>query len=750
MKYNLRVLGNFHPQSTIMKLPDTSRQAVLLWSGPTVLGFRKPYLILDGPPVAAEDLPPWVFFVDHYSAGTAIQIPKADGVLALPSSFRSVIHPGDRGTPLPFWLLDLWRRLRNIHTLRSNVARGLEWLHEYGRQEEAEAAVFEVETAPLLDLPALLHPWCDLFSHLTTDDRDLNDELMDAVIAVVNNNTDKIPRPFHLYSAIMTQLAPVDLVDRFSKLADRGDFATDSIICLPWYIGGGWVFVLIDMASDTIKIGYCLPLHDQNGLLDIAKRTAIRIAHTVEVSVRQTRTNWILREHPQERQDQHVPIFSGLAIAVGLLRNVFDEVTGLPGETDQRHRLEIFFAIIEYHPQNPAILEDHKLSLWELQDTVRSGSVPATSDEEDLRSASPVSHSVGSAGPGSPSPPPIFSGTLATDMAPPPSLPVFRRALVPATSDQTDRHSVSPVLPPIRPAISTGPSPPAVFSRTLVPPLTVLSTSPPVFTRALEPPLSSSTGTRLSDLYGGLVDPFTPPKEVTCMIPGTTGIRLGRCASILQDTGASLNNSFHIAAGVHADTQTSVVFLDRPIKVIHPPRRAEPDGWCLVVLPPVHSYATAGALLQARLSTVGIHSEAHHARDCRTVSTGIQPKACHSVDTFLLAAGPPPAFTRGLAIESKPTSSQPVFMRTLAPADASPPAFIRQLARPPTPTSAPPVFTRTLSSAVEPMPPVFLANPIMGPTDERMNIDEPGDSVAPPAFKRLLKHVSEREHSGDS
>ncbi|KAH9911812.1 uncharacterized protein BXZ73DRAFT_82587 [Epithele typhae] len=483
------------------------------------------------PPVAAEDLPPWVFCVDHYSADTAVHIPKDDAVLALPSTFRSVIHPGDRGTPLPFWLLDLWRRLRNIHTVRSNVERGLEWLSEVGRQEEVDRAVIKVQTARMLNLLALLHPWCDLFSHLTTDDRDLNDELIDAVVAIMMCHTDRLTRPLHVYSPIVTQLSLVDLVNLFGKLAARGDFATDSIICLPWYIGGEWVFVLINMASDDIRIGYCIPQHDHDGLLEIAMRTAIWIAHTVEVSVRQTRTDWIVCKYQCGDEDQEASVLSGLAIAVGFLKNILEGVTVFSSETAQRHRIEVLFAILDHHPHNPVILEDEKLSLWESQDTVRSGSLPATSDGEDLRSASPVSRSVGSAGPGSPSPPPIFSHTLVTDMAPPPSLPVFTRTLVPATSNQTDRHSVSPVLPPIRPAILTGPSPLAVFSQTLMPPLTVLSTSPPVFMRTLEPPSSSSTATspwdfdfqsgkRLSDLYGGLVDPFTPPKEVTYMIPG--------------------------------------------------------------------------------------------------------------------------------------------------------------------------------------------------------------------------------------
>ncbi|KAH9910761.1 uncharacterized protein BXZ73DRAFT_108528 [Epithele typhae] len=510
------------------------------------------------PPVAAEDLPPWVFCVDHYSADTAVHIPKEDAVLALPSTFRSVIHPGDRGTPLPFWLLDLWRRLRNVHTVRSNVERGLEWLSEVGRQEEVDRAVVKVQTARMLDLPALLHPWCDLFSHLTTDDRDLNDELIDAVVAIVMRHTDRLTRPLHVYSPIVTQLSPVDLVDLFGKLAARGDFATDSIICLPWYIGGEWVFVLINMAGDDIRIGYCIPQHDHDGLLEIAMRTAIRIAHTVEVSVRQTRTDWIVRKYQRGDEDQEASVLSGLAIAVGFLKNLLEGLTVFSSETARRHRIEVLFAILDHHPHNPVILEDEKLSLWESQDTVR------------------------------------------------------------------------------------------IFSRTLVPPLTVLSTSPPVFTRTLEPPSSSSTATspwalgfqsgkRLSDLYGG-----------------TAGIRLGRCASLLPDTGATFDNPFHIAAGVHADTRTSVVFLDRPIKAIYPPRRAEPDGWCLVVLPPVHSYATAGALLQARLSTVGIHSEAHHARDCRTVSSGIQPKACHSVDDILFAAGIHPHTRVAVGILDRP------------------------------------------------------------------------------------------------
>ncbi|KAH9906595.1 uncharacterized protein BXZ73DRAFT_110457 [Epithele typhae] len=433
------------------------------------------------PPVAAEDLPPWVFCVDHYSADTAVHIPKEDAVLALPSTFRSVIHPGDRGTPLPFWLLDLWRRLRNVHTVRSNVERGLEWLSEVGRQEEVDRAVVKVQTARMLDLPALLHPWCDLFSHLTTDDRDLNDELIDAVVAIV-----------------------MHLVDLFGKLAARGDFATDSIICLPWYIGGEWVFVLINMAGDDIRIGYCIPQHNHDGLLEIAMRTAIRIAHTVEVSVRQTRTDWIVRKYQRGDEDQEASVLSGLAIAVGFLKNLLEGLTVFSSETAQRHRIEVLFAILDHHPHNPVILEDEKLSLWESQDTYR----------------------------------PLPTRLIAT--------------------------------------------------------------------------------------------------------------------RLLPDTGASLDSPFHIAAGVHADTRTSVVFLDRPIKAIYPPRRAEPDGWCLVVLPPVHSYATAGALLQARLSTVGIHSEAHHARDCRTVSSGIQPKACHSVDDILFAAGIHPHTRVAVGILDRP------------------------------------------------------------------------------------------------
>ncbi|KAH9915474.1 uncharacterized protein BXZ73DRAFT_106204 [Epithele typhae] len=472
------------------------------------------------PPVAAEDLPPWVFCVDHYSADTAVHIPKDDAVLALPSTFRSVIHPGDRGTPLPFWLLDLWRRLRNVHTVQSNVERGLEWLSEVGRQEEVDRAVVKVQTARMLDLPALLHPWCDLFLHLTTDDCDLNDELIDAVVAIVMRHTDRLTRPLHVYSPIVTQLSPVDLVDLFGKLTARGDFATDSIICLPWYIGGEWVFVLINMAGDDIRIGYCIPQHDHDGLLEIAMRTAIQIAHTVEVSVRQTRTDWIVRKYQRGDEDQEASVLSGLAIAVGFLKNLLEGLTVFSSETARRHRIEVLFAILDHHPHNPVILEDEKLSLWESQDTYR----------------------------------PLPTRLIAT--------------------------------------------------------------------------------------------------------------------RLLPDTGASLDSPFHIAAGVHADTRTTVhadtrttvhadtrttvVFLDRPIKAIYPPRRAEPDGWCLVVLPPVHSYATAGALLQARLSTVGIHSEAHHARDCRTVSSGIQPKACHSVDDILFAAGIHPHTRVAVGILDRP------------------------------------------------------------------------------------------------
>ncbi|KAH9912417.1 uncharacterized protein BXZ73DRAFT_107467 [Epithele typhae] len=337
------------------------------------------------PPVAAESLPPWVFFVDHYSTATSVPIPKVDIVRALPSTFRSAIHPGDRGTPLPLWLLDLWRRLRNVHTVRSNVERGMEWVSEYGRQEDVNTEVIERDLEPILELPALLHPWCDLFSQLTTDDCDLNDDLMDAVVAVVRNNIHVIPRPFHIYSAIVTQLSPVALLDLFGRLAARGDFTTDSVICLPWRIRGDWIVVLIDIPGDEIRIGHCVPENDHDGILEIAKRTAIRIAHTVEVSVRQTHTDWFVHEYFREAG----PFPSGLAVAVALLSNIFDCVKAFSRETEPTHRIEVFYGIVEHYPIKPVIVEDHKLSLWEIQGGARSVSLPATSDEKDCCSPSP-------------------------------------------------------------------------------------------------------------------------------------------------------------------------------------------------------------------------------------------------------------------------------------------------------------------------------------------------------------------------
>ncbi|KAH9910744.1 uncharacterized protein BXZ73DRAFT_108551 [Epithele typhae] len=381
MKYNLRILvpsltNQTESNHKYRHIPDVSFtdweaktapkkliQLLVPSVAVTVYDLVKPE-----PPVSAEELPPWVFYVDHYSAHTSVPLPKAQDFRSLPSTFRSVIHPGDRRTRLPLWLVDLWRQLRDIDTHRRNIVSGLHWLHRFQEQNDLDYNIFGEAIWPIFLRPALLHPWCDIFTSLITDHRDINDEVMDAATAVVKFKADALGGTQHYYSSLISQLQPVDLVDLFSKRAAQGDFTVDSIIYIPWILGDHWIFAIINIPGRDICIGDTTHRSDHDGQLEVAKRTMSRIAHAVEASVSQTRTDWYVQEYKFRCGIQDTPFPSGVAIAVTLVGAVVDEAKPLSSEHEDSHRIAVFFEILENLPTKHVDPNSYQKSVWELED----------------------------------------------------------------------------------------------------------------------------------------------------------------------------------------------------------------------------------------------------------------------------------------------------------------------------------------------------------------------------------------------
>ncbi|KAH9904615.1 uncharacterized protein BXZ73DRAFT_85367 [Epithele typhae] len=430
------------------------------------------------PPVSTEELPPWVFYVDHYSAHTSVPLPKAQDFRALPSTFRSVIHPSDHRTRLPLWLVDLWRQLRDIDTHRRNIVSGLHWLHRFQEQNDLDYNIFGEAIWPIFLRPALLHPWCDIFTSLITDHRDINDEVMDAATAVAKFKADALGGTQHYYSSLISQLQPVDLVDLFSKRAAQGDFTVDSIIYIPWILGDHWIFAIINIPGRDICIGDTTHQSDHDGQLEVAKRTMSRIAHAVEASVSQTRTDWYVQEYKFRCGIQDTPFPSGVAIAVTLVGAVVDEAKPMSSEHEDSHRIAVFFEILENLPTKHVDPNSYQKSVWELE------------DDRDVSSLPP---STGVAPPRLP----VLTEPLtvpSTCPASPPSRsaspPAFTRQLARPRTLDSHPTAVNAATPPpafvravARPVSPSSSSPPAFARR-----LSTWSSSPPAFTRQLAHP----------------------------------------------------------------------------------------------------------------------------------------------------------------------------------------------------------------------------------------------------------------------